>query len=585
MKRFFCVIITMMLLGISTQSYAIDNRVIGLYENFQKKLQTKYTLEEQEGIYKKVDGYIGDFLLKTNDAKRISLLKDLRAVNNEGLYELWYKNEYAQGSQKIFEISYRKTLKNTLDTVSISDFAAKLHKKSSIEFVATNDAGEFLDGNDIYKVSYTSYIPFDSSNASWLNNKSGIIIKDSQGKYRFIENYSYVKKIPYSELSTQFKTITDSFRVTQGAQSFLGYNFTRFHYLKDDYGTYETSLEHSGFNRDFTLIFIDDTGKYNFVNEYEVHELASVKDMYGVSEKHIFLDYLRDDSKFKTQDISSELSKIKAIADSLTKWKNTEESIKAIYAWILDNVQYSENIDLQDQKIFSAIETFKNKSWVCTGYTKLSVYLFLFAGLRDAEVIRGHVIDAQDFPNIWHAWVRIGDYYYDPTFDDPVGSSKTREFADYKYFKLPRDIFYANRFEYGDLPESFKTASDEEIRQYIFNYLSDLTTKYQGETHKYKVFAPVMFRNMYGISANTKITPEVLAGKIGNRKVENDSFMFEENGETRRITSFQFYKLTNDNTEIALKEFDYNLDNIYLFDWQTASGNREWRLAYNVEIQ
>lgn len=125
--------------------------------------------------------------------------------------------------------------------------------------------------------------------------------------------------MPYSELSTQFKTITDSFRVTQGAQSFLGYNFTRFHYLKDDYGTYETSLEHSGFNRDFTLIFIDDTGKYNFVNEYEVHELASVKDMYGVSEKHIFLDYLRDDSKFKTQNISSELSKIKAIADSLTK--------------------------------------------------------------------------------------------------------------------------------------------------------------------------------------------------------------------------------------------------------------------------
>jgi len=30
------------------------------------------------------------------------------------------------------------------------------------------------------------------------------------------------------------------------------------------------------------------------------------------------------------------------------------------------------------------------------------------------------VIDAADFPNIGHAWLRIDDKYYDPTFDDPV---------------------------------------------------------------------------------------------------------------------------------------------------------------------
>lgn len=48
------------------------------------------------------------------------------------------------------------------------------------------------------------------------------------------------------------------------------------------------------------------------------------------------------------------------------------------------------------------------------------LYMLNYAGVHDVEVIRGHVIDAQDFPTIGHAWIRIGDRYYDPTFDDPI---------------------------------------------------------------------------------------------------------------------------------------------------------------------
>lgn len=86
------------------------------------------------------------------------------------------------------------------------------------------------------------------------------------------------------------------------------------------------------------------------------------------------------------------------------------------------------------------------------------------------------------------------------------------------------------------MPENFKTASDDEIRQYIFSYLSKLTDKYKGKTDEYKVFAPVLFRNMYNIGANTTITPQLLAQKVGNYRVEGDSFRFEENGKTRQIT-------------------------------------------------
>jgi transglutaminase/protease-like cytokinesis protein 3 len=46
--------------------------------------------------------------------------------------------------------------------------------------------------------------------------------------------------------------------------------------------------------------------------------------------------------------------------------------------------------------------------------------MLAFAGIEDIEHIRGYVIDAVDFPQIGHAWVRIGNRYYDPTFDDPI---------------------------------------------------------------------------------------------------------------------------------------------------------------------
>jgi len=49
-------------------------------------------------------------------------------------------------------------------------------------------------------------------------------------------------------------------------------------------------------------------------------------------------------------------------------------------------------------------------------------------------MIKGNVIDAADFPQIGHAWVRIGDTYYDPTFDDPLGNMQVKQRDEYKYF-------------------------------------------------------------------------------------------------------------------------------------------------------
>ncbi len=50
----------------------------------------------------------------------------------------------------------------------------------------------------------------------------------------------------------------------------------------------------------------------------------------------------------------------------------------------------------------------------------------MFAGVQNSIMIKWNVIDAQDFPNIWHVWLRIGEYYYDPTFDDPIWTNNTK---------------------------------------------------------------------------------------------------------------------------------------------------------------
>lgn len=391
-------------------------------------------------------------------------------------------------------------------------------------------------------------------------------------------------QIPYSQLAEEFTTfITPNYSFKKEGNFFYGYNFNSFRFYENLYGVTEWDLVASWFSRNDEILYRDENDRYNFVSEYEKNKLVSIWSVFWIPMKEKVLWELRDDAKFATVNMNSYMLEIKAITEELSAWKTPEQSIEAIYAWILENTSYSESIDLSDKKIFSAIETFKNWEWVCTGYTKLMLYMLAFAGVRDVEVIRGQVIDAQDFPEIWHAWIRIGDRYYDPTFDDPVWALDTKTRDEYTYFGLPRDIFYANRFEYDDLPESFKTKTDPEIREYIFNYLRALLPKYKWQSEYDNVFAPVSFRETYNISHITSITPSLLSEKIGSYQVDNNSFRYTKNGTQKRITGIRYFILSSANTERVLAQLSYDIDSLTLFNWQTESWAREWRLAYQLD--
>lgn len=585
MKKTLFLIISFFIL--TAPSYALDAKVERVYWDFLRKIEQKYPSSQQEIVLESLWDKLQDFRFQEKYEDILPVINDIASLNNEALYKIWLKNEISQADQKIIELREKSKLESELQTPSFPSIVSDLLKNTHINFKLTNNKREFLEQWTIKRVSYINYFPVNETNFKWLLSKTGLIIYDGDDdEFRFVEDYSFEEKLPYSELTSRFRAyVTSNYSIAEKGTSIYAYNFSNFRFYDDPYGTYDSQLVSSWFKDDTTLLYKREDGTYNFVSDYSEYKIVNTQDVFWLPEKHLLLDYLREDAKFQSADISAELSQIKAIAENLTKWKTQTESIKAIYDWILENVEYSPVIDLNDEKIFSWIETFKNNQWVCTGYTKLSSYLFYFAWYNDVEVIKWHVIDARDFPQIWHAWLKIWDLYYDPTFDDPLGGRETKSFDEYKYFGLPKDIFYANRFDFGSLPIEIETASKSEIQEYIFNYLSDLLPKYENQIDEYQVFAEIQFRNTHNISWNTLITPEILASKIWSYPVENNSFKFQENNQEKRITQIRYYPVTDDNINQVLDTIWYDFTDTYLFDWETESGQRQWRLWYDLELR
>ncbi len=566
--------------------FAIDPKIETAYENLANRVDRKYSQDMQQIIFADLANKLENLSERTSTSSILPLIDDLQMLNNEKLYKLWLEWELSISTQKVQELREVAVFKSELPERDIPQYIQWIIWWD-IQYIHTDDSREYFDGTDIKRIQYSSYVPIDESNASRLKNKSGIIIYDTSTWYRFVADYSLERKIPYSELAGKFNSfLTENHRVTEKNGKYYAYNFINFRYFEDKYGAYPSSLETSWFDYSNTLLYKRSDWGYNFVSDYTQYPIADSNLVFWVPEKHLMLDYLREDAKFESIDMNSQLEWIKALSKSLTQWKTRQESIQSIYAWILNNVEYTRVINLSDEKIFSWIETFIAWEWVCTWYTKLSSYLFYFAGYHDVEVIRWHVIDAQDFPEIWHAWLKIWELYYDPTFDDPIWAENTKNPSDYKYFWLPKDIFYANRYEYDDLPEYLNTASKDEIHNHIFNKLTSLIPKYQGSLDEYPVFWEIVFRNKYNLSATTDISPELLASKIWSYTVENNSFKYiDDSGTQKQVIWFRYYPLGSDSVSAVLDLFWYDTSELTLFYWQKESWDYEWRLAYEIETR
>ena len=387
---------------------------------------------------------------------------------------------------------------------------------------------------------------------------------------------------------------TDLFsRVSMNRENIFRENWVWYFY---DYKTtqfFETdnvdasTLIYNNINPEVHLATLRDNGKPWFVTDFQKVKLISDDIIFGIPDKYEFLKEIKNDQRhLRTSNTDEVFRDMKKVALSLDdSWKKSEK-IKAVYAWMLDNLVYTENIDLEDRRIFSWSETYRNRDGVCEWYTKVMMYMLNFLWVRDSVVVRGDVIDALDFPQIWHAWVRVGQDFYDPTFDDPIGAVETKTPDEYKYFKLPKDLMYTNRFDFGKTPKALESTNLKFRENLVGKKLFALTNKYSSDD--YIVLKPSEFRKSLGLTFDDEIGFSELKKKAIYIDVASD-FSTNIDGRKKFVQGFQYFSMPKDgsNIESLLNQLGYDLRWYYLMkfyrNWN--SGEFDYRLAYNVSFR
>ena len=370
---------------------------------------------------------------------------------------------------------------------------------------------------------------------------------------------------PYTELQKDFRYfITAERQFLQVWDAWYGMYFENLSYFPSEYGVSKSDLDRNSLSPHSTPLYRNAQWRYHFVPNYEKKILLREDVFFWLSEKFHLMQNFYDDLRYETINPEQTLREIEQVTKRITSWKNRTQKIEAIYAYLLENISYAVDFRLEDMYIYSGLEAFKRWSAVCTWYVKLMAYMLAFAGIDDFEVIKWYVIDADDFPHIGHAWLRIWDEYYDPTFDDPFWNSQTLTRDEYKYFALPRDILYTNRFEYGELPENLRTASMAERKDFIRAELVRLYPSYQTRASEFRVFDEMAFMDRHNLSYELPLTLDRLTSTLPYITVNAEDFRFTEGGMTRQIQSLNYFILTDRNLTLLLEQIHYDLSEYQL---------------------
>ncbi|MDD2870728.1 MAG: hypothetical protein PHS49_01960 [Candidatus Gracilibacteria bacterium] len=358
------------------------------------------------------------------------------------------------------------------------------------------------------------------------------------------------------------------------------YYFTNRFGLKISDNPTINDLKQFNIEKDKTLTHIDENNIW-FVKEFKKKKLVSESTIYGISNKYLFLLELKDDLEFIEKDADIIINNLKNESIEISKSKTIEQKIEILYDYVLENIEYPSKYNSDDYENFSGIYTYKNRSGVCEGYTRMLLYMLSFSNVNNTEVLRGDIIDAPDFNKIGHAWIKIGEQYYDPTFDDPIGNTKTKILEEYLYFGLPKDLFYTNRFDFGALPDYLKETDLDFRKNLVSQNIAFLTNKYKNKN--YNLLKPYIYKLNNGIDLNKKIDIEDLKKIMGYYEVEN--LKFTKNGGIVSITGLNYYIIEDNMLKDLLNQLNYELNNFYLFKWKLENGTYEYRLAYDVKLK
>lgn len=531
-----------------------------LYSQVEIKAKNDKSITKQ--YLEKIDIILNKALNKTKKQKNKEVFQELISLNNKALLKLILdkENNSLNNTQKPNNPSY------------INSLTSNWYK-----FLNTNSNLEFVENNITYKITFKKYYEVDLSNYKYfLNNKiNNWIILLFNWNYIITNDYFSQQKYNNLNIYKEFNNFLDLENPYFIENSYYyTYKYSNYIFFENNNSLYKQDLIQNWIDPKTTLL-IKDFDKYYFAKKYDKIKLVSTNTIENITNKKEFLYNLADDNKYIIWDYENILKDIKKdTLNIVLQAKNQDEKIKLIYDFVINKVKYNFDYKNWNKEVFSWVLTYKNNSWVCDWYVKLFLYMLSFAWVNDVEIKRWFAFDSADFPNYWHAWIKIWDYYYDPTFEDTI---KTWDETLYYYYKLPKEVMYVDRFDWLSIPNHLKNLSLDKRKELVLKNMYEI---YQ-DNRNYKILNKVKNKIFLWLNYDEKITLNSLINKIWISEVRTWSFYY--NSMKFDIKSLWFYVLNDENIDFILSNTFIDLDqDIYLLKWYKSDWSFEYRLAYDV---
>lgn len=547
-------------------SYSYNKAELNLaYSKFYSKLERN--LKDEAKIIsslEKFDEKISNLLTKTKSSFQIQVFKDLSSINKSKLASLRIKK-----IQKNIE-------ENIVNNTSFVSELVNYWYKSII----LNDSLEYKD-NWTYRFVFKKYYEVSKDNYEYFikNKLNNWYVVRYKWSFLVTNDYKIEKKYTYDELYALFNNkvdYKDSYILINWEYYTYKYNYYIFFDQPD--WLYLWDLEWNKISLEKTLLVKNIDWKYFFSNDYKKIRLVSEKVVKDITNKKEFFYNILDDNRTFENNYDDILLDIKKVTLNLTLDKKTqEEKIQTIYKWVVDNITYYKNYNDWNKQVFSWILTYKNKTWVCDWYTKIFSYMLSFAQIEDVEIKRWFAFDSVDFPNFWHAWVRIGNYYYDPTFDDPVWNT-WGEKNEFMYYKLPYDLMYVNRFDWTQIPKEYSWLDLSSRKKIALKNMYIIYENYKN----YALMSKVKNRIELWLKYDDELTLDTLKEKLPFYEVNNYIF-YDKNWNKYMIAWLNYFVLDKTNLDSILFDSNINLKDSKMFKWYDKNWNLEYRLAYNLK--
>ena len=328
-------------------------------------------------------------------------------------------------------------------------------------------------------------------------------------------------------------------------------------------------------------------GKYAIskISDFKKYEMFHKDLLEWVKQKNKLILFLIE--RVKTyhdfyQDYEVILKQIKEKSLELVKDKHTRaEKIQVLYAFVIDHLEYDESLPktwkVSFDLVFSWVWAFKTQIWVCDAYARLLLTMLYFAGIEDVDYKVWMLYDNVEFWDIWHAWLKVWDFYYDPTHEDPFWNTMKKIYSNYEYYRLPNEIMYANRTDglESDKVDVLKKLDNEWRKKLVeVNYLT--LAKIHSD---YNVLNRYYLKNKVWLRAWESLTIESLK-KLVRQYIQIDKFhtFVDNNGEIKKLVIDKFYPIDlNENLDDFL--YQNKLDERLLLkthDWQYMLTTEAW---------